>query len=159
MGMKIASVSTLPYWWGKVRKWRRFCPPQTDARELGAELDPRDTGPELSKTEFTELLDQLGASAGALACKRVAGINNLAELQLELRTFQHRVATLIDEMTAAASVAPMSIRMAVVLPNADDGEHEPAVEEPVGNNRDLADWLARHQSARRRQQQGDVAIA
>ena len=118
LGLKISFVSALPYWWAKVKKWRRFCPPQADAPEPGMELDPRDTGPELSKTEFTELLGQLGASAGALACKRVAGIKNLAEFQLELRTFQHRVATLTDEMEAAASAAPM----AMLLPNPDDDD-------------------------------------
>jgi hypothetical protein len=155
LGMKIASASTLPYRWGKVRKWRRFCPPQTDAHELGAELGPRDAGRELSKTEFTEQLGQLGASAGALACKRVVGITNLAEFQLELRKFQHRVAMLTDEMTDAAPAAPM----ATVLPNLDDADPEPPVEERVGNNGDLADRLAREQAARRRQQQGDVAIA
>jgi hypothetical protein len=155
LGMKIASASTLPYWWGKVRKWRRFCPPQTDAHELGTELDPQDAGRELSKAEFTELLGQLAASAGALACKRVAGVKNLAELQLELRTFQHRIAVLTDEMTAAASAAPM----AAVLPNLDDADLEPPVKERAGNNRDLADRLAREQSARRRPQQGDVAVA
>ena len=144
LGIKISSVSTLPYWWGKVKKWRRFCPPQTDAREHGTELDHRDAGPELSKAEFTELLGQLGASAGALACKRVVGIENLAEFQHELRTFQHRVATLTDEMAAAASAAPM----AMVLPNEDDD----------GYDLSLADTLARARSVRHRQDD-DLAIA
>ena len=144
LGLKISSVSTLPYWWGKVKKWRRFCPPQADAREPGMELDPRDAGPELSKTEFTELLGQLGASAGALACKRVAGIKNLAEFQLELRTFQHRVATLTDEMEAAASAAPM----AMVLPNPEDDDCDLS----------QGDRLSRARSVRRRQQD-DLAIA
>jgi hypothetical protein len=108
------------------------------------ELDPRDAGPELSKTEFTELLGQLGASAGALACKRVAGIKNLAEFQLELRTFQHRVATLIDEMEAVASAAPM----AMVLPNPDDDDCDLS----------QGDRLSRARSVRRRQQD-DLAIA
>ena len=58
-------------------------------------------------------------------------------------------------MTAAASAAPM----AAVLLDQDDADPEPAVKERVGNNRDLADRLAREQSARRRPQQGDVAVA
>jgi hypothetical protein len=74
-------------------------------------------------------------------------------------THRRQCSCMLQMRDAAMTAAAFAVPMAAVLPNLHDADPEPPVKERVGNNRDLADRLAREQSARRRPQQGDVAVA
>jgi hypothetical protein len=114
LGMKVASVTTLPYWWAKLKKWQASATPVGKDAALGTELAATSMGSgdapngedgvaalALGLQELRSHTLRIAHSAEALALPAKAQADAVTKVVAELAKMDHKLALHSDHLLSA----------------------------------------------------------
>ncbi len=114
LGMKVASITTLPYWWAKLKKWQASATPVVKDAALGTELAATAVGSgdapngedgvatlALGLQELRSHTLRVAHSAEALALPAKAQADALTKVVAELAKMDHKLALYYDHLLSA----------------------------------------------------------